>query len=47
MPRARTRAEEAEQDGLGEELDDEMSFCRAGDLADAHFLGAVGASGRC
>jgi len=22
-----------------------MSFCRAGDLADAHFLGAVGASG--
>ena len=37
--------EEAEQDGLGEELEDEVSFCRAGDLADAHFLGAVGGAG--
>src|ERR1700722_3242586 len=36
---------EAEQDGLDEELEDEVSFCRAGYLADAHFLGAVGAAG--
>jgi len=37
--------EEAEQAGLGEELDDELSFCRAGNLADAHFHGAVGGAG--
>lgn len=37
--------EEAEQDGLGEELENEVSFCRTGDLADAHFLCAVGATG--
>ncbi len=45
MTKGEDKGEEAEQDGLGEELDDEVSFCRAGDLADAHFLGAVGGAG--
>ena len=36
---------EAEQDGLGEELEDEVSLCGAGDLADTHLPGAVGTAG--